>query len=256
MPVLTDEVEFKKFHVRFYMHPEGKLNKRLSEEKGYPVYEDLEKVEIRQAGDSKYAPHFNAQEESQWIDEMSGRRLTYAQVFDKQYQQFKANQEQIGEGTRIEVLPDITPAKVTQMKQVGVHTIEALAGLDGPNLKNLGMFGREMKDKAVKFLENASQAATNVELSRANERIAKLEAMLEGTMDTKQRSQFRQKDRQPLEEASIEPDEPSPFEGWADEDILAWLADNGKPDCKYEGKRLLTYANEIAAKKLEEREVA
>ena len=52
---------------------------------------------------------------------------------------------------------------------MNIYTAEALAIVDGSELKNLGPGGREMKNKTIEFLESSNETA----------RITKLEAELE-----------------------------------------------------------------------------
>jgi hypothetical protein len=228
MPILTEEAretEFKKLAVKFYNHPTGKLNKRRSQDEGYEVFDDLEKVEIRQAGDSKHIAHYNADDVSDWREEHSNRRLTYAEVYSKQYRQFKENQPQLGEGTAIAVLPDLTPAQLSTLRAFAVHTIEALASIDGTNLKTLGMMGRELKNKAQSWLDKRSSFQNTSEIEERMRRLedenAKLRAMHEEQMPPKERA----KTGKPMESGSVT--EPTPFDEWTNETIRAYLSDNG-----------------------------
>lgn len=225
---------FAKLYVRFYLLPGGKLNKRKSEETGSPVYEDVEKVEIRQAGDSKQIAHYNAHDESDYVDE-NGIRLTYAQVYAGQYRQFKESAEQI-DGTRIEVLPGLTPAQISTAKALGCHTVEALAGLDGQNLKNLGMGARDLKNKAMKWLDDREAARSGVsnqaEIDDLKAQIANLQAQLAGG-------------GKPPEADTVDA---SAFDGFSDDDLRAYLEDNGQkahPSAKHE--TLLRKAVEVAS---------
>ncbi|ESX44281.1 hypothetical protein X764_03720 [Mesorhizobium sp. LSHC440A00] len=51
------------------------------------------------------------------------------------------------------------------MKALGVHTVEQLASLDGTPLKQLGMGGRELKNQAQAYLDNAAGSADIVNLA-------------------------------------------------------------------------------------------
>jgi hypothetical protein len=237
MPKLTEDAfkeAYKTVAVRFYMHPEGKLNKRASEEQGYPVYDDVEKVEIRQAGDV-----------SDWRDEFTNRTITYAELFSKQYRQFKENAAQIGEGTRIEVLPDLTPAQVSQLRALGCHTIQALAKMDGPELKVLGMFGREMKEKAEKFLERtntfADASETRAELDALKEENAKLRALMETGKPPKERT----KQGKTMKSGHVK--QPTPFDDWTMDTIRVYLTENGvTPDRSHTKAKLIEEAMKVA----------
>jgi hypothetical protein len=49
--------------------------------------------------------------------------------------------------------------KRRELKALGVNTVEQLASLDGTPLKQLGMGGREMKNQAQAYLDNAAGSA-------------------------------------------------------------------------------------------------
>ena len=72
---------------RFYMRPVQ--NKFKSKEEGRAIFEDIEYVEVIIAGDKNNKPHFKVTDE-------------HKQRWPKQYEKFKAGQEQIPDGTRLE----------------------------------------------------------------------------------------------------------------------------------------------------------
>jgi hypothetical protein len=141
-----------------------------STEAGRPIFDDVELVEIRSAGSKDYGV-FPAMDFSHWdIDQDTGeqRKYTYAERFSRQYQQFKSHQQQTKAGTPLDYLPFLTEAKRAELRALNIYTAEALAIVDGPELKNLGPSGRELKNQAIAFLENSSDMA----------RVTKLEAEL------------------------------------------------------------------------------
>lgn len=254
MPILTDAVSFKSLHVSFYMKPEGKLNKLKSQQAGYAVYDDIEKVQIRQAGDQKFIGHYNAHDPSDWREEFTNRPLTYAEVYEKQYEQFKAHRPQVGDGTPIESFPDLTPAKLQTLKSAGIHTVEALAAIDGANLKTLGMFGRELKDKATDWLERTKSLqgsiAADKALSAAEERIAKLEAKL-----TELTGEKVEPSKKPMESGSVKG--PTPFDDWTVDTIRVYLSDNEVPSTtKMTKAELIALAMQVAEKNLKSEKAA
>jgi len=144
-------------------------NEAKSREAGRPIFDDIELIEIRVAG-SKDVGVFPAMEFSHWdMDEYGGQRAyTYAERFSRQYQQFKAHQQQTKAGTPLDYLPFLTEAKRAELRAMNIYTVEALTVVDGTELKNLGPGGREMKNQAMAFLESSSDMA----------RVTKLEAEL------------------------------------------------------------------------------
>lgn len=146
-------------------------NNVRSAEAGRPIYDDIELVEVRWPGSRDYGV-YPATERSHWlIDEITNeqRPISYAERFSKQYQQFKASQQQTKSGTPLDYLPFLTEGKRAELRALNIYTAEALAIVDGAELKNLGPGGRDWKNKTIEFLANSSDAA----------RITKLEAELD-----------------------------------------------------------------------------
>ena len=133
-------------------------NERKSVDAGRPIYDDVELVDIRFAG-SKEVYTFPTRQISHWeIDEETGeqRQLTYAERWPRQYQQFKAKLNQTKSGTPLDYIPFLTDAKRAELRALAIYTVEALAELDGHPLKNLGIGGRELKNKAIEYLANSN----------------------------------------------------------------------------------------------------
>ena len=178
-------------------------------EAGRPIYDDVEVVEIRAAG-SKNISVFPAMEFSHWDeDEVSGgqRAYTYAERFSRQYQQFKAHQQQTKAGTPLDYLPFLTEAKRAELRALNIYTAEALTVVDGAELKNLGPGGRELKNQAAAFLENSTDMA----------RVTKLEAELEAM---RARNQVLEDD---LKATGAKPPAVSEFDSMSDEQLRAHI---------------------------------
>ena len=148
-----------------------KKNVLKSAEAGRPIFDDIELVELRYPG-SRDVGVYPAMEVSYWDeDPISGefRRFTYAERFSKQYQQFRDHQQQTKAGTPLDYLPFLTEARRAELRALNIYTAEALAIVDGSQLKNLGPNGRELKNKTIEFLAGSSETA----------KITRLEAELE-----------------------------------------------------------------------------
>lgn len=76
--------------------------------------------------------------------------------FPRQWAAYKANQEQVQSGTLIELWPAVNKAQVFELKAARVFTVEQLAAFPDSSLHLLGMMGRELRDKAIKFLQASS----------------------------------------------------------------------------------------------------
>jgi len=147
---------------------------------GRKMFDDMEICEIRFAG-SRAVSVFPATAMSHWDTGPDGELvpITYAERFAHQYRQFKAQDAQTKAGTPLDYVPFLTEARRAELRALNVYTVEALAAVDGPELKNLGPGGREMKNKAMEFLEesksNASTTAMQAELDAIKARNAILE---------------------------------------------------------------------------------
>lgn len=162
-------------HVRFFSGT--KENPIKTAEAGRPIFDDIEMVRIRVAGDRHNELVAPAHIKCRYDRELM-REVTYAERFPDQYDAFRRDAEQVGSGTPLSQLPFLTPARREELKRVKVHTAEALASLDGRALSSLGMDGRKLKDQAQSYLDDAAASAGGTELAAENEALRKrLEAL-------------------------------------------------------------------------------
>lgn len=146
---------------RFYLEPE--LQGFESEKAGRPVYKDVEYVEIHIPGDSK----------STW----GGRvKDEHRMRWPAQYEAFKKGQEPVHDGYPLKEWPPMTPAMVANLASLNVHTVEQLAAVQDGALMNLGTGGRQIRDKARAWLE---QAKGGEPLAALQAKVAELEARLQ-----------------------------------------------------------------------------
>ena len=158
------------------------LNDGKSVKAGRPIYDDVEVCEIRFAGDMKKVAVFPATEAEPNETRLKGHIVTYAEVYNPQYMQFKNGQQQTVAGTPLSEAAFLTEGKRRELRALNIHSVEALAALDGANLKMLGMGGREWKNQAVAYLANAAGSADvtsmAAEIERLKERLAIAEKVL------------------------------------------------------------------------------
>lgn len=142
-----------------------------SESAGHLVKENKEVVQVRFAGSNNYSPIFPVN--AFWKRE-GNDTITYAERWADQYRQFKEGNPQEASGTPLEMLRSygVTPEQLSLCRAMKVYSIEALAALEGTNLKNLGMASNSLKAMAQKFIEDRSGGAG------ALARIAELEAQI------------------------------------------------------------------------------
>lgn len=226
-------------HIEFFI--EAVHNKRESVRQGRPIYDDIEKVRIRLAGDPKSVLVAPANSASSARNPETNERLTYAQLHYKHYEAFKKNEEYKGSGTPLSELTFLTASKRKELAGLNIHTAEALAGLDGANLNRLGMGARELKTQAEAWLANASGSADITRLAGENEalraRLDAMEAMMNG------------KAPEPAKAEAPAPSGPSPFDDWDDDTIRAWITEQGgeNPHHKCSHDTLVAKADELNA---------
>src|SRR5688572_20573400 len=106
---------------RFYIHTQE--NKAKSKEQGRPIFEDMEAVEVRFAGNRQTVSVFpaHAQCGQQQDEDGNFRPMTYAERWPEQYKRFKAKQAQIAEGTPVDELPFLTQAKRSELKALSIY---------------------------------------------------------------------------------------------------------------------------------------
>lgn len=233
-------MDFSHLAVEFFM--DARLNKRKSDEAGRPIYDDVEKVRIRTAGDPKNVFVSPAHAPSCVRDPATNKPLTYAELHAAPYEAFQRNIEYRGSGTPLSEAPFVSAGKRRELEALGVMTVEALAGLEGTNLGRLGMGGRELKTKAEAWLAKASGSAETTRL------VAELAAMRE-ELDRLRAGQVMTSGPATIEPEPAAPGVPSPFADWDDETIKLWITEQGgdKPDGRLGHDKLVALADTLNA---------
>lgn len=204
-------------NARFYVHTMP--NEQKSKAAGRPIYDEIEVCEISFPANKHTIGVFPAHDEygfREINDEFgsSRERITYAMQFNDQYLKFKSGDAQSMGGTPLEELTFLTAGRRLELKALKIHTAEALAALDSSNLKMLGQGGRDLKNKAIAYLETAQRTATiagvkealaerDVEIAALREQVANLGAAKAAKTQSKA----------------------SEFDTFDDSDILNWLTD-------------------------------
>lgn len=209
-------------------------NEIKSKEAGRPIFDDgLEVVEIRFPGDRNKISVFPASAIcGEALDEHGDTyKITYAERWSDQYKRFKAKEHQVVEGTPIEELPFLTQAKRSELKALSIYTAETLAALDGQPLKNLGQGGRDLKNLAQAYLDNASGSANVVKMASKIQELEQLVAELRA-------------DKMPTEAASTN----SQFAAWTSDQLKDWIEEkiNERPKGNPSHATLVKRADEIA----------
>lgn len=146
-------------------------NEAKTIKEGRPIFDDMDVCEIRFAG-SRNVSVFPATAFSHWIaDPQTGEQVavTYAERFSRQYRQFKEMTQQTKAGTPLTYAPFLTEARRAELRALNIYTVEALAHVDGQELKNLGLAGRELKNRAEEYIADSKQSAPAAALIAENE---------------------------------------------------------------------------------------
>jgi hypothetical protein len=159
-------------------------NQGKSDEAGRLICDDIEVCEIR-AGGSRNVAVFPAMAVSHWSGDQYGGeqvKVTYAERFRHQYQQFKAEQAQTISGTPLVTAPFLTEARKAELRAQNLYTVEQLAAIEGAELKNLGPGGREMKNAAIEYIDTSRENAPNLRAMAELEQMRARNALLEEDM--------------------------------------------------------------------------
>jgi hypothetical protein len=192
-----------------------------------PIFDDMEVVELRYPG-SKNVGVYPALGFAQWvIDSETGEQMkqTYAERFRRQYQQFKTHATQTKSGTPLTHAPFLTEARRAEMRAQNIYTVEALAAIDGTELKNLGQGGRELKNQAMAFIEEAKAGAPNSQLVAELEALrAKNQTMEEDINILKMMSAAKPVESKHAETGQFESKPGNPYDDMTTEQLRAFIA--------------------------------
>lgn len=245
------EHDFSHLHVEFYS--EAVHNIRKSAEEGRPVYDDVEMVRIRVAGDKLTTYVARANDPSSVREAETGRALPYKELHAGPYEAFQRGQTYVGTGTPLSEVPFLTKAKVRELQLANVHTAEAFASLDGSNLQKLGMGARELRDQVRGWVEKISKNADVAKLAGENDALkaqmeqmqAQIAMLMNGGKPPAGTPQTQMSAKEDEYDVSA-----SPFADWDDDTIGLWIVEQGgdKPHHKCSHETLVRKADELNAK--------
>lgn len=194
-------------------------NRAKSLKEGRPIFDQQEQVHIKFVGDTRKELVAPAHEKC-IRDPATNHWVSYAQLYHRHYEAFKSGEAAIGEGTPISELPFLTEARRAELRALHIHTAEALAQLEGPNLSRLGMFGRELKEQAKAYIDRAKETALESRLSAEN---AALRAQLDALSAQVQAMRTPSAPLATPAESEVEDPTPSVFSGWDDAALKAFI---------------------------------
>jgi hypothetical protein len=136
-----------------------------SAREGRPIFKDVPHIRIMFAGD-KTKVVFRP------VEEQDKHR------FAPQWAAFERQEEQVQSGTPVTEWSPLTKSEAMELKSMNIHTVEALANLPDSGLNWLG--GREMRNKAQKYLEVSKDSAVLTKMAAENSKLqADIDALKE-----------------------------------------------------------------------------
>ncbi len=112
------------------------------------------------------------------FDSSANEYTRWHEHFSKQLAQFKAGEELTVSGTPLRAILAFTKAEVAQVENARIYSLEDLASCNEEGIRNIGIGGRALKDKATQLL--ASQGTNHLaeENSALRVRLEGLEAQI------------------------------------------------------------------------------
>jgi hypothetical protein len=142
-------------HPRFFI--DSVQDMVASENQGRPIFRDEERVEIIMPGNPHTRPVARVSEE-------------HKQRWPKEYAAFKAGIEVSPEGTPLEEWSILKRSQVLELKALGFKTVEHIRDMDDHAIQRIGMGGRNLKQAADIFLDDANRVALTSQLAADNDR--------------------------------------------------------------------------------------
>jgi len=147
--------------VSFYL--EAERQGAESEKAGREIFKDVPYIWIRFPGDQ-------TREVRRRVDKTGRRNMGVSDLerFPRQWAAFENQQEDVHEGTPITEWAPVSKSLALNYKALNIHTVENLAAVPDSALHNMGHGSREMRDKAIAWLNSASGSAELLELTKQN----------------------------------------------------------------------------------------
>lgn len=131
------------------------LNVAQSREKNRPVYENVPYVRIHPAGE-----RLNVVDRP--VSDADKHRFT------KQWGQYMGKQEQIPDGTPVDLLFPNNPAVADYLKGANIYTVEQLANLSANAIDTVGTGAQNWVNSANKYLESALSGSSFIKMQEEN----------------------------------------------------------------------------------------
>lgn len=144
--------------------------KAESEKEGRPIFREIPFIRIQHPGDR------NNVLETKVTDH-------YKQKYAREWREFEMRGGNDIVGTLLSQWPPVTKSQVKEAEYFGIRTVEQLAAVNDAALQKIGMGWRELRTKAIAYLDaaqgNAAQSAQAAENERLRNEIESLKASFE-----------------------------------------------------------------------------
>ena len=244
--------ERKHVVVRFFNHPVH--DPVASEKEKRPVFKDVPYVRLQFRGDNKsetVQPALDRVFFNRDREDHEPTHLSYAEFYPEQWEAFvkgETARQAVGAYTPIEMLTELTPAKIAELKAINIHTVESLAELEHANLKKLGGQGMALRTRAEQFLaaskERVDAASMAARLEALEAENARMKTLLDGAAE--------ESEEDAEETGSTE------FDDWDGDTLRAFISDQTgqEPGKNTTLKALRKMANNIKKEKEKARGIA
>lgn len=139
-----------------------------SAKEGRAIYEPVEMVRISVPGGKT-----DIIQRVKHMDDIDGP--AHVNRFPAQYKAFKAQQEQVPEGTMLEMCKFMPSHRVKELKAMGVHTAEQMANTPDHILQNLGMGAQRERELCRTYVGNDDEKTRQVSRALAEAESVKAE---------------------------------------------------------------------------------
>lgn len=166
--------------VRFFI--DTIRNPAKSADAGRPIFDEREMVEVLIPGDKNFRPVFPAHDLAEMEDGKGRQSRTWAEKYFEAYREFRSGNDRSSSGTPLDELAWLSRARVSELRALGIDSVEQLASLSDRNRSRLGPDARDLMARAQAYIDAAADAATPAKLAAENaemkDRLAQMEAMM------------------------------------------------------------------------------
>lgn len=168
MHILTDPQYRTKDGSALRLWRDTAQNNFLSEREGRPIFDEVIYAEVISPGSRDSTPVFEVERFfAKEMDRDQPKRGPKYEELREYIEHFKRDEQQTSalSGTPLEQWPEMNRSLIAQLKAQGVYTVDALGEIPDTKLHIVGPDGRQWREKAKAYVENAKNGAYATELA-------------------------------------------------------------------------------------------